>query len=105
MDTNQVISPVLLQRQCDGGKGDMTEEQWADRIAMRLRGEPVAFLGCGTWFQFWLGTSCICPSCGWTYQVTQQDVEKFRIWVHTPTFDTREMEDRILRNVLARIGK
>lgn len=52
MGTNQVVAPVLMQRQCDGGKGDMSVEEWAKCIAARLtEGAPIQ--GCGTWFQWY----------------------------------------------------
>jgi hypothetical protein len=102
---NQVIGPILLQRQCDGGKSDMTPEQWAEKLARRLLGQPAGFFGCGTWFQFWLGSSCICPTCGRSFSITLNDIERFRVKVYTPLFDEREMEERIMRNVLMRIGR
>lgn len=45
MDSNQVVAPMLMQRTCDGGKSDMTEEQWASLIALKLQGQPTGFMG------------------------------------------------------------
>lgn len=104
MDSNQVVAPILLQRQCNGGKSEMTEEQWAEKVALRLQGEPAGFFGCGTWFQWYFGSGCCCPTCGTTFLVLISDLERFRVLPILDMMKEREMEERILRNVLARLG-
>ena len=105
MDTNQVIAPILLQRKCDGGQSDMTDEQWAEKVALRLSGQPAGFFGCGTWFQWYWGSGCVCPTCGRTFMVTLEDQKRFCVQQNAPQFDERAIEERLLRNVLMRIGR
>jgi hypothetical protein len=102
---NKVIGPILLQRQCDGGKDDMTDEQWAEKIALRLQGQPAGFFGCGTWFQWYFGSGCHCPTCGRQFAVTFADIKRFRVLTTLDMMKERELEERVLRNVLARIGQ
>jgi hypothetical protein len=104
-NSNQVIAPILMQRQCDGGKSDMTDEQWAEKVALRLQGQPAGFFGCGVWFQWYWGSGCVCPSCGRTFAVTIGDQERFRVLATLNTMKEREMEERVLRNVLTQIGR
>lgn len=100
-----VVAPILLQRQCDGGKSDMTDEQWAEKIALRLQGQAAGFFGCGAWFQWYWGMNCTCPTCGHVWSYTIADQKRFRVLSTLDMMEDREMEDRILRNVLARIGR
>lgn len=101
----QVIGPILLQRTCDGGKDKMPPEEWARLIAERLKGNPVGFMGCGTIFQWWWDGNCRCPGCGRTFSITLEDMKRYRVSNPAPPRYDREMEDRILRNVLARLGR
>lgn len=105
MDSNQVVGPILLQRQCDGGKCDMTEEQWAEKVALRLQGLPAGFFGCGTWFQWYLGMNCTCPRCGHVWAYTIADQKRFRVMSTLGMMKERELEERIMRNVLVRLGR
>lgn len=73
-----VIGLVLLQRKCDGGWGDVSEEDKAGYVARRLAGEPLVFNGCGVVFQWWWG-ACCCPSCGKTYAITLENIDRYRI--------------------------
>lgn len=100
---NAAIGPILLERCCDGGKGDMTEEEWAKVIAARmLEGAPIH--GCGTRFQWWWGSGCVCPTCGRTWVVLLENLKRYRVNTPAPRMDERELEERVLRNVLARLG-
>lgn len=104
MGTNQVVAPVLMQRQCDGGKGDMPAEEWAKCIAARLtEGAPIQ--GCGTWFQWYWGMNCICPTCSRHWIVTVEHQKRYRVLEPVYQSDERAMEDRILRNILMRLGR
>lgn len=105
MDSTRVVGPILMQRQCDGLKSEMTEEQWAEKVALRLQGQPAGFFGCGTWFQWWWGSGCVCPGCGTTFLVTRQDMDRFHVREQVPLFSERDMEERVMRNVLARLGR
>lgn len=105
MDTTQVVGPIILQRKCDGGKSNVTQEEWARLVAERLAGKPVGFMGCGTIFQWYWGSGCVCPGCGRTLQVVMGDLEKYRVQEHAPRFDEQAIEERILRRVLASIGR
>lgn len=103
MDSTQVIAPVLLQRQCDGGKGDMSPEEWAKVLAARLiEGAPVH--GCGTWFQWYWGMNCVCPTCGRHWAVTLDDIRKYGV-VDVNRPNARELVDRVVREVMVRLGK
>lgn len=77
MGTNQVVAPILMQRQCDGGKSEMAPEEWARLIAERLAGHSIGFMGCGTIFQWWWGSGCVCPGCGRTLLVTLDNLNKY----------------------------
>ena len=105
MDSNQVIGPILLQRQCDGGKGDMTPEEWAKCIAARItEGAPVQ--GCGTWFQWYWGMNCVCPTCGRHWTTDLNSLNKYRaMTILSMPIDERMLEERVVRNVLARLGR
>ena len=102
---SKVIGPILLERVCDGGRCDMTAVQWAEKCALRLQGQPAGFFGCGTRFQWWWGSGCCCPGCGRTFSVTLEDMKRFRVQEYHPHFDERGLEDRVMRNVLAWIGR
>lgn len=93
-----------MQRQCDGGKGDMSPEEWAKVIAARMT-QGISISGCGTWFQWYWGSGCACPTCGIIWSVTMADKERYHVRNSPPPFDEREIEERVLRSVLARMGK
>jgi hypothetical protein len=75
----QVIGPILLQRQCDACKGDMEPAEWAKIIAGKLNGEGPWFLGCGTRFRWWWGSSAQCPSCGRVYMSDLDSLKRYRV--------------------------
>lgn len=104
MGTNQVVAPILMQRQCNVQE-DMAKEEWAKIIADRLAGEQVGYLGCGTWFQWYWGMNCLCPKCGRLWMVKMEDMNRFRVQENLNRIDERAIEDRILTNVLMRIGR
>lgn len=79
MDSSQVIGPILLQRQCDGGKGDMEPSEWAKIIAIKLQGNGPVFFGCGTRFQWWWGSGCYCPKCGVNYPSILEHLKRYRL--------------------------
>ena len=79
MDSNQVIPPILMQRQCDGGRGDMTPEELAEWTAKRLLGEGRYIWGCGTRFQWWWGSNAVCPTCGMTYLCDIEALKRYRL--------------------------
>lgn len=79
MDSNLVVGPILLQRQCDYGKAEMTDEQWAQVVAERLNGDRTAIPACWTTFQWWWGSNCLCPSCGRLFAYTIADLERYRL--------------------------
>jgi hypothetical protein len=98
-----VIRPVLMQRQCDGGKGDMSAEEWAKRVAARLEhGTPIQ--GCGTWFQWYWGMNCVCPNCGITWCVVLEDIKRYGVVDQQRPFDERNLVERVVREVLVRLG-
>ena len=105
MGSTQVIGPILLQRQCDGGKGDMEPSEWAAAIADRLTNGNPSFPGCGATFQWWWGSGCVCPNCGRTWSVTIDAIKRYGIGQYNSHMDEREIEERVLRNVLMRIGR
>jgi len=99
-----VIGPILLERCCDGGKGDMSPEEWAKCLAARmLEGAPIQ--GCGTWFQWYWGSNCHCPTCGRAWVVTLEHLQRYRANTPAPRLDEREIVERVTREVLARIGR
>lgn len=83
----------------------MSPEEWARLIAERLAGRPTGFMGCGTTFQWWWGSGCMCPGCGRLLLVTIKDLEKYRVQEYSPRISEREIEERILMNVMMRIGR
>ena len=66
----EVIGPVLLERECDGGLGDMSEEERAEVIRARAAGEIPRIAACWTRFRWWFGSGCMCPECGRLYNFT-----------------------------------
>lgn len=72
-----VIGPILLQRQCDYGKGDMTEEEWTQVLAERLEGAPIP--ACWIVFQWWWGSSCTCPGCGRHFLSGLDELKRYRL--------------------------
>lgn len=102
---DQIVAPILMQRKCDGGKDHMSQEEWARLIAERLAGHFVGFTGCGTVFQWWWGSGCVCPGCGRTLLVTLDDLKKYMVRQSVPRLNEQAIEERVLRNVLARLGR
>jgi anaerobic selenocysteine-containing dehydrogenase len=72
---SSVVGPILLERVCDHEKSRMSEEEWMYTKAHSN------YLGCGTRFRWYLGMSCICPNCGWTYIYTHEDLKNKRFFV------------------------
>lgn len=104
MHSNQVVAPILMQRQCNVQE-DMAKEEWANIIADRMAGEHVGYFGCGTRFQWYWGMNCLCPKCGKLWAIKLEDMNKFRVQQNFNVIDERAIEDRILRNVLERLGR
>jgi len=70
----EAVGPILLERTCDNGRGEMTAENVAamDRSLIEEYGEvPAWHRGCGIKFQWYLnGGYPMCPNCGRAYQMT-----------------------------------
>ena len=79
MDSDKVVGPILLQRQCDGGKADMSPEEWANIIAARLKNSRSYFPGCGTVFQYYWGSGAMCPTCGRSYLTDMESLKRYRV--------------------------
>jgi hypothetical protein len=70
----KAVPPVLLERVCDAGRSSMTAEEILRQSAevAQQRGEAFMlahpyFPGCGTRFQWYLGSGSQCPECGLLY--------------------------------------
>lgn len=79
----KAIPPVLLERQCDGGRSEMDASDIV-RYAAEMtqeRGEAFMLLhpyypGCGTRFQWYWGMNSVCPMCGRIYQVMKKSMDE-----------------------------
>ena len=69
----------ILERRCDGGKGDMIPEQIAEHVVNVLSGKWSWLPGCSNSFQWWWGAQCICPHCGVQYQSTWEHLKRYRL--------------------------
>ena len=66
----RVVGPFLLERGCDGGLGDMNEEDYLNFIRERIDGKAKLPFHCGTRFRWYFGSACMCPECGILYNFT-----------------------------------
>ena len=64
----KAVAPVLLERECDNNKKSYT----AAEIADIEREMPYWRWGCGTRFQWYWGSTCCCPNCGYLYIYTME---------------------------------
>lgn len=90
-DTDEVIGPILLQRQCDGGKADMSPQEWAKIVAERLKGNPAFHGGCGTRFKWWWGSGAYCPNCGILYVTNLGELKRYRLDVERSKDERQEV--------------
>ena len=70
--SEKAAGPTVLERVCDGGKSEMSAEEWAQWE----KEFPNRYNGCGTRFRWYLGTPCFCPNCGRHYIYTQEHLKK-----------------------------
>lgn len=72
------VGPMLLERTCDGGEAESDPKEWAEYMAYKKEeGHPIPW--CGTKFQWYWGSMCICPNCCTHYQVMRKSIEKYRV--------------------------
>ena len=67
----EAIKPILLEHVCDCGASRVTAEEIAEARVYY----PWAYIGCGTRFQWYWGTNPMCPTCGFVYNVTLDDLK------------------------------
>jgi hypothetical protein len=63
----ETVGPILLERVCDFNKSSYTAEGIREMEAARYPGWT---WGCGTKFQWYFGSMCVCPNCGYHYLLT-----------------------------------
>lgn len=67
----EAVGPMIFEHTCDRGRSRHTEEE-AKEIQ---KDAPWALVGCGTRFRWYWGTQAICPTCGWTYLLSLEDIK------------------------------
>ena len=67
----EAVGPMMFEYVCDHGASRCTPEY----IAEVQKESPWMYRGCGTRFRWWFGSMPICPTCGYCYQLTIEDIK------------------------------
>jgi anaerobic selenocysteine-containing dehydrogenase len=69
--SDEAVGPMMFEHVCDHGASRYTPEY----VNESQKDAPWRYRGCGTRFRWWFGVPPICPSCGWHYILTLEDIK------------------------------